>query len=41
VHLLGRSPAGEVLFDDEALHVYTFRGDLVERMAIEPAATRP
>jgi hypothetical protein len=35
VHLIGRDPAGELLFDDEALHVYTFRGDLVERMTIE------
>ena len=35
MHLLGRSPAGEVLFDEEALHVYTFRGDRVERMSVE------
>ena len=41
VHLLGRDPAGKLLFDEEALHVYTFRGDLVERMTIEDVATRP
>jgi hypothetical protein len=36
VHLVGRSPAGDVLFDEEAVHVYLFRGELVERMTIEP-----
>jgi hypothetical protein len=35
VHLVGRNPAGDVLFDEEALHVYAFRDELVERMAIE------
>jgi hypothetical protein len=35
VHLVGRSPQGEVVFDREASHVYTFRGELVTHMAIE------
>ena len=35
VRLLGRTPQGEVLFDREASHVYTFRGDLVAHMSIE------
>jgi hypothetical protein len=35
VHLVGRGSEGEVLFDGNALHVYTFEGDLVKRMTIE------
>lgn len=35
VHLVGRDSEGQVVFDDHALHVYEFRGDLVERMTIE------
>jgi ketosteroid isomerase-like protein len=35
VHVVGRDPAGTVLFDDEVRHVYAFRGELVERMTIE------
>jgi hypothetical protein len=41
VRLLGRTPEGALLFDHEALHVYRFRGDLVERMTIEPAPDPP
>ena len=37
VHLVGRDGSGTVLFDDLAVHVYRYRGDLVERMTIEPA----
>ena len=36
VHQTGRDAAGTVLFDQEVLHVYSYRGDLVERMTIEP-----
>jgi hypothetical protein len=36
VHQVGRDREGKVLFDDEVRHVYAFRGDLVERMTIEP-----
>lgn len=35
VHVVGRDPAGNVVFDDEVRHVYAFRGDLVARMTIE------
>jgi hypothetical protein len=35
VHQVGRDMAGTVLFDEEVLHVYAYRGDLVERMTIE------
>jgi hypothetical protein len=35
VHLVGRGSEGEVLFDGNALHVYTFEGDLLKRMTIE------
>ena len=35
VHLVGRSPGGDTLFDHEASHVYTFEGDLVAHMAID------
>ena len=35
VHVVGRDRDGTVLFDDEVRHVYAFRGELVERMAIE------
>jgi hypothetical protein len=35
VHLVGRSPQGETLFDHEGSHVYTFQGDLVKHMSIE------
>lgn len=37
VHQTGRDLAGRVLFDEEVRHVYAFRGDLVQRMTIEPA----
>lgn len=37
VHLVARDKAGEVLADEEGLHVYEFRGDLVQRMTIEDA----
>jgi hypothetical protein len=30
-------PAGTVLFDQQVLHVYGYRGELVERMTIEAA----
>ena len=36
VHQTGRDAAGAVLFDQQVLHVYSYRGDLVERMTIEP-----
>jgi hypothetical protein len=36
VHVTGRDAAGELVFDDKVRHVYAFRGDLVERMSIEP-----
>jgi hypothetical protein len=36
VHLVGRDPAGGIVFDHDARHVYTFRDDLVQRMTIEP-----
>lgn len=35
VHLVARDSAGEVLHEAEGVHVYEFRGDLVERMTIE------
>jgi ketosteroid isomerase-like protein len=35
VHLVGRDSEGEVLFDEHGLHVYEFKGDLVQRMTIE------
>ena len=37
VHQSGRDAAGTVLFDQEVLHVYAYRGELVERMTIEAA----
>jgi hypothetical protein len=36
VHQTGRDTSGTVLFDQQVLHVYSYRGDLVERMTIEP-----
>ena len=38
VHQTGRDAAGSVLFDQQVLHVYAYRGDLVEHMTIEPVA---
>jgi hypothetical protein len=38
VHQVVRSPQGEPLADGHVRHVYAFRGDLVARMDIEPAA---
>jgi hypothetical protein len=35
VHQVGRDRAGTVLFDQHVVHVYGYRGDLVERMTIE------
>jgi ketosteroid isomerase-like protein len=35
VHLVARDKGGTLLNDGEGLHVYEFRGDLVERMTIE------
>jgi ketosteroid isomerase-like protein len=35
VHLVARDGEGEVVFDEHALHVYEFEGDLVRRMTIE------
>ena len=35
VHLVVRDSAGKVLSEADGLHVYEFRGDLVERMTIE------
>jgi hypothetical protein len=35
VRVVGRNSDGEVLFDDRALHVYRFEGDLVQLMTIE------
>jgi hypothetical protein len=35
VHQVGRDAAGTVLFDQQVLHVYAYRGELVERMTIE------
>ena len=35
VHQTGRDAAGTMLFDQEVLHVYAYRGALVERMTIE------
>lgn len=35
VHLVGRGSEGQVLFDENALHVYTFKGNLVKSMTIE------
>jgi ketosteroid isomerase-like protein len=35
VHLVGRDTEGEVLFDEHGVHVYEFKGDLVQRMTIE------
>ena len=37
VHQTGRDAAGTLLFDQYVLHVYAYRGDLVERMTIEAA----
>ena len=37
VHQVGRDAAGDLLFDQQVLHVYAYRGDLVERMTIEAA----
>lgn len=37
VNQLGRDAAGTVLFDQQVLHVYAYRGELVERMTIEAA----
>jgi len=37
VRQTGRDPGGALLFDHEVVHVYRYRGDLVERMTIEPA----
>ena len=37
VHQAGRDAAGTVLFDQQVLHVYAYRGGLVERMTIEAA----
>ena len=37
VHQVGRDAAGTVLFDQHVLHVYGYRGELVERMTIEAA----
>jgi hypothetical protein len=39
VHQTGRDTAGNMLFDQQVLHVYTLRADLVERMTIEPVAS--
>ena len=35
VHQTGRDAAGTLLFDQQVLHVYTYRDELVERMTIE------
>jgi hypothetical protein len=35
VHQVGRDAAGTVLFDQQVLHVYAYRDELVERMTIE------
>ena len=35
VHLIARDSAGNLLNEADGLHVYEFRGDLVERMTIE------
>ena|SRR5215218_7925010 len=35
VHQVGHDRNGTVLFDQHVLHVYAYRGDLVERMTIE------
>ena len=35
VHLVACDKAGKLLSDAEGVHVYEFRGDLVERMTIE------
>jgi ketosteroid isomerase-like protein len=35
VHLVARDRAGKLLSDAEGVHVYEFRGELVERMTIE------
>ena len=35
VHLVARDKAGQLLSDGEGLHVYEFRGNLVERMTID------
>ena len=37
VHQTGQDAAGTVLFDQHVLHVYAYRGELVERMTIEAA----
>jgi ketosteroid isomerase-like protein len=37
VHQTGNDAAGTVLFDQQVRHVYAYRGELVERMTIEPA----
>ena len=35
VHLVARDSEGELVLDESALHVYEFKGDLVQRMSIE------
>ena len=35
VHLVARDKTGKLLSDGESLHVYEFRGNLVERMTID------
>jgi ketosteroid isomerase-like protein len=35
VHLVGRDNEGEVIFDEHGLHVYEFKGELVQRMTID------
>jgi ketosteroid isomerase-like protein len=35
VHLVARDGEGKVILDERALHVYEFKGDLVQRMSIE------
>ncbi len=37
VHQVGRDATGTLLFDQQVLHIYAYRGDLVERMTIEAA----
>ena len=37
VHQTGHDAAGTVLFDQQVRHIYAYRGELVERMTIEPA----
>jgi hypothetical protein len=40
VDQVGPDAAGGVLFDQQVLHVFSYRGDLVEGMTIEPAEWR-